>query len=82
MSEASLIDCKGFPFIFSSKDRSRIVRNNRDLYFIAAIGLIFIFGGILSLISFHLTTRQHLFSTRSSASLWHADAAVGLRALW
>ena len=45
LSEASLTDVRGLLLTRRTKDRSRIMRNRRDLWGIAAIGLIFRFAG-------------------------------------
>ena len=44
------------PLCLSAKERSRMVRNRRDLCGTMATGLIFNFFGGLCLMSFHLTT--------------------------
>jgi hypothetical protein len=81
LSEASFTDSNLFPFSSNLNDRSRIIRNFRDLCGIAAIGDIFSFGGRLSLMSSQYTSRQQPSATRSIASFLHALAASSLFAL-
>ena len=57
------------------------MRNWRDLWGMAAMGLIFRLGGGLCLMVFHLTTRQQPSATRSKASRRQAAAAAGALAL-
>ena len=81
LSEAVLTACMGFPSTVSANARSRIILNFRDLCGIAAMGLIFKFGGGSFRSDSHVTTLQHPSFTRSSASDRQACAASGVFAL-
>jgi hypothetical protein len=79
--DASFTDSNLFPFSSNLNDRSRIIRNFRDLCGIAAIGDIFSFGGRLFLMLSQYTSQHKPSATRSIASFLHAVAASSLFAL-
>ena len=81
LSDVSFTDSSFLPLTSNWNERSKIIRNFRDLCGIAAIGEIFRFRGILFFISSHCMRRQQPSSTRSKASFLHASAASSSFAL-
>ena len=76
--ELSLTEPNNFPFTLISKARSKIMRNNLDLWGMAAIGDTFKFGGIPFLFKVSQSTnRQHFSLTLARALSLQAQEASG-----